>query len=96
MSTHSLISPKEAADRLAIRELVDAYARCADRRDAQGLTWTLPYVAATHMLGNWSQHAAKVGSKLGSNLPVFRSPISGLNGAESTVRLKINSRMLYR
>ncbi|HEY2060117.1 MAG TPA: nuclear transport factor 2 family protein [Amycolatopsis sp.] len=26
----------EAADRLAIRELVDAYAHCADRRDAQG------------------------------------------------------------
>ena len=35
MSTHSLISPVEAADRLAIRELVDAYAHCADRRDAQ-------------------------------------------------------------
>jgi hypothetical protein len=24
------------ADRLAIRELVDAYAHCADRRDAEG------------------------------------------------------------
>lgn len=32
----SSISAEEAADRLAIRELVDAYARCADRRDAQG------------------------------------------------------------
>lgn len=30
------ISPEEAADRLAIRELVEAYAHCADRRDAQG------------------------------------------------------------
>jgi ketosteroid isomerase-like protein len=30
------ISPTEAADRLAIRELVDAYAHCADRRDADG------------------------------------------------------------
>jgi hypothetical protein len=30
------ITPKEAADRLAIRELVDAYAHCADRRDAEG------------------------------------------------------------
>ena len=29
-------SPDEAADRLAIRELVDAYAHCADRRDAEG------------------------------------------------------------
>lgn len=27
---------EEAADRLAIRELVDAYAHCADRRDAKG------------------------------------------------------------
>jgi len=26
----------EAADRLAIRELIDAYAHCADRRDAKG------------------------------------------------------------
>ncbi len=28
--------PTEMADRLAIRELVDAYAHCADRRDAEG------------------------------------------------------------
>jgi len=36
MSKHICISPKEAADRLAIRELVEAYAHCADRRDAKG------------------------------------------------------------
>jgi len=30
------ITPGEQADRLAIRELVDAYAHCADRRDAEG------------------------------------------------------------
>jgi ketosteroid isomerase-like protein len=30
------LSPEEAADRLAIRELIDAYAHCADRRDAKG------------------------------------------------------------
>jgi len=36
MSKHSSISPQEAADRLAIRELAEAYAHCADRRDAQG------------------------------------------------------------
>src|ERR1700686_1650139 len=36
MSKHTTISPQEAADRLAIRELVDAYAHCADRRDAKG------------------------------------------------------------
>jgi hypothetical protein len=33
---HVSISPREAADRLAIRELVDAYAYCADSRDAGG------------------------------------------------------------
>jgi hypothetical protein len=33
---HTEISPAEQADRLAIRELVDAYAYCADRRDAEG------------------------------------------------------------
>ena len=33
---HTAISPNEAADRLAIRELIDAYAHCADRRDAEG------------------------------------------------------------
>lgn len=36
MSKHATISPGEAADRLAIRELVEAYAHCADRRDAKG------------------------------------------------------------
>jgi SnoaL-like protein len=36
MSKHVTISPNEAADRLAIRELVEAYAHCADRRDANG------------------------------------------------------------
>jgi hypothetical protein len=36
MSKHITISPSEAADRLAIRELVEAYAHCADRRDANG------------------------------------------------------------
>jgi hypothetical protein len=30
------ITPAEAADRLVIRELIDAYAHCADRRDAEG------------------------------------------------------------
>src|SRR6201999_675710 len=34
MALHREVSPAEAADRLAIRELFDAYAHCADRRDA--------------------------------------------------------------
>src|SRR6202021_1851285 len=36
MAVHTRISPEEAADRLALRELVDAYAHYADRRDAKG------------------------------------------------------------
>src|ERR1700738_4757079 len=36
MSQHVTLSSTEAADRLAIRELVEAYAHCADRRDAKG------------------------------------------------------------
>jgi len=36
MDTHASISGSKAADRLKIRELVDAYAHCADRRDAKG------------------------------------------------------------
>jgi ketosteroid isomerase-like protein len=35
-TSNNEIAASEAADRLAIRELVDAYAHCADRRDAEG------------------------------------------------------------
>ena len=33
---HTEITLTEQADHLAIRELIDAYAHCADRRDAEG------------------------------------------------------------
>ena len=36
MALHTELTPSEAADRLAIRELFDAYAHCADRRDVEG------------------------------------------------------------
>jgi SnoaL-like protein len=36
MAVRTEIGPAAAADRLAIRELFDAYAHCADRRDAEG------------------------------------------------------------
>ncbi len=36
MADHTELSPAEAADRLALRKLFDAYAHCADRRDAEG------------------------------------------------------------
>ena len=50
MSKHVTISPTEAADRLAIRELVEAYARCADRRDAEGHGATAGQVALAWLL----------------------------------------------
>jgi hypothetical protein len=36
MSKRAAISPSEAANRYAIGELVESYARSADRRDAKG------------------------------------------------------------
>ena len=48
MSKHISISPAEAADRLAIRELVEAYAHCADRRDAEGQMSL--FIADTHFV----------------------------------------------
>jgi hypothetical protein len=36
MSGHLALSSEEAADRLAIRDLFDGYAHCADTRDAEG------------------------------------------------------------
>jgi SnoaL-like domain len=36
MAVHTELAEAEAADRLALRELFDAYAHCADRRDAEG------------------------------------------------------------
>src|SRR5437868_10629967 len=35
MAVRPELTPTEAADRLALRELCDAYAHCADRRDAE-------------------------------------------------------------
>jgi SnoaL-like domain len=37
MSAHTAMSPAEAGDRMAIRDLIEAYAHCADRRDIDGL-----------------------------------------------------------
>ena len=36
MTVHTELTPAEAADPLALRELFDAYAHRADRRDAEG------------------------------------------------------------
>jgi uncharacterized protein YchJ len=57
MAAHTEISPSEAADRLAIRELFDAYAHCADRRDAEGqkALFTVDTRFAVYMDGEGSE-----------------------------------------
>ena len=57
MTVHTELTPAEAADRLALRELFDAYAHCADRRDAEGqkALFTDDTRFAVHMDGEGSE-----------------------------------------
>ena len=54
---HTELTPSEVADRLALRELFDAYAHCADRRDAEGqkALFTDDTVFAVYMSGEDSE-----------------------------------------
>src|SRR5580693_4949090 len=72
MSKHVTISPEEAADRLAIRELVEAYAHCADRRDAKGQMAL--FTSDTHFVVYMNAKDAKPSQELHSRealAPVF-------------------------
>ena len=72
MSKHVSISPAEAADRLAIRELVEAYAHCADRRDANGQMSL--FTEDTHFVVYMNAKAPKPSQELNSRealAPVF-------------------------
>src|SRR5580693_4003042 len=72
MSQHVTISPTEAADRLAIRELIEAYAHCADRRDAKGQTSL--FTADTHFVVYMNSKDSKPSVELYSRealAPVF-------------------------
>jgi hypothetical protein len=72
MSKHVAISPEEAADRLAIRELVEAYAHCADRRDAKGQMSL--FTTDTHFVVYMNAKDAKPSQELHSRealAPVF-------------------------
>jgi hypothetical protein len=72
MSKHITISPEEAADRLAIRELVEAYAHCADRRDAKGQMSL--FTTDTHFVVYMNAKAPKPSQELHSRealAPVF-------------------------
>jgi ketosteroid isomerase-like protein len=81
MSKHTAISPGEAADRLAIRELVEAYAHCADRRDANGQMSL--FTADTHFVVYMNAKEATPSQELHSRealAPVFAE----LNKYEAT------------
>jgi len=72
MSKHVSISPEEAADRLAIRELVEAYSHCADRRDAKGQMGL--FTADTHFVVYMNAKDPKPSQELHSRealAPVF-------------------------
>src|SRR5947207_5125624 len=72
MTTHVTIPPEEAADRLAIRELVEAYAHCADRRDAKGQMSL--FTADTHFVVYMNAKDPKPSQELNSRealAPVF-------------------------
>src|SRR5258705_3785045 len=81
MAIHTAISPTEAADRLAIRELVEAYAYCADRRDAKGQMAL--FTADTHFVVYMNAKDPKPSQELHSReelAPVF----ADLNQYEAT------------
>ena len=72
MSRHLTISPSEAADRLAIRELIEAYAHCADRRDGNGQMSL--FIADTHFVVYMNAKDPKPSQELNSRealAPVF-------------------------
>src|ERR1700685_2055578 len=72
MSKHIAISPEEAADRLAIRELIEAYAHRADRRDARGQMSL--FTADTHFVVYMNSKDPKPSQELHSRealAPVF-------------------------
>lgn len=72
MNKHVSISPSEAADRLSIRELVEAYAHCADRRDAKGQMAL--FTADTHFVVYMNAKNPKPSQELNSRealAPVF-------------------------
>lgn len=72
MSKQGSISPNEAADRLAICELVEGYAHCADRRDAKGQMAL--FTADTHFVVYMNAKDPKPSQELNSRealAPVF-------------------------
>src|SRR5437879_11459446 len=87
---HVSISPTEASDRLAIRELVEAYAHCADRRDAKGQMAL--FTADTHFVVYMNAKDPKPSQELHSRealAPVF----ADLNRYDATMHFVGQSKM---
>jgi hypothetical protein len=89
---YAAISPAEATDRLAIRELVDAYAHCADRRDAKGQmalftsdTHFLVYMESKSTIPSQELHGRDALAPVFDNLYIYEST-THFNG-QSTFRL---------
>jgi hypothetical protein len=81
MSKHVAISPTEAADRLAIRELIEAYAHCADRRDAKGQMSL--FTAETHFAVFMNAKDSKPSMELHSR-EALAQVFAGLNKYDAT------------
>src|ERR1700741_2880920 len=81
MAAHTELNATEAADRVALRELFDAYAHCADRRDAdaQKALFTENTVFAVYMQGEGSEPSYVLNGRE-SLTPVF----DDLNRYEAT------------
>ncbi len=95
-SDHSGVTVEEIADRLAIRELVDAYAHCADRRDIGGQMslFTVDCEFLVYMDGGDAAPTQRINGREGLR-PVFEdlrqyAATTHFNG-QSTVTLAQNS-----
>ena len=91
MSKHVTISPEEAADRLAIRELVEAYAHCADRRDAKGQMWL--FTADAHFVVYMKAKVPKPSQELHSR-EALASVFADLNKYDATMHFVGQSTIL--
>lgn len=90
------ITPEEAADRLAIRDLIDAYAHCADRRDAAGQMALFTEDTAFHVFMDskapeptYDLHGREALAPVFADLNQYRAT-THFNG-QSTIRLEGNS-----
>jgi hypothetical protein len=81
MGQHAAISNTEGADRLAIRELIEAYAQCADRRDAKGQMAL--FTADTHFVVYMNAKDAKPSQELHSR-EALASVFADLNQYDAT------------